>query len=144
MDPLEEYTKKRKFDITPEPKPEVKPGVNDLFTVQKHTAKRAGLHYDWRFAKDGVAKSFVTRKIPTAKKKTLFVPTEDHPIDYMKWEGEIPEGEYGAGKVELFTSGSQKIEVWTDVHIILDLKSDKITGLLQLIRIANGWLGWLI
>ena len=103
---LKEYKRKRKFHITPEPKPKITKGKRALFVVQKHHARR--LHYDFRIAVKGVLKSWAVPKgIPKkAKEKRLAIQTEDHPLAYAKFEGTIPKGEYGAGKVILWDKGN--------------------------------------
>lgn len=84
------------------------------FTIQEHRAKKAGLHYDWRLEKDGIAKSFVMRKLLKDGDKFLAIPVEDHRVDYMEWEGTIPDSEYGAGTVKLYTKGTWQEIKWAD------------------------------
>ena len=100
-DLLSDYHAKRNFDITGEPvgKP-VRPGKRALtFVVQKHGARR--LHYDFRLEMDGVMKSWAVTRGPSfdPAEKRLAVRTEDHPVDYNRFEGVIPDKEYGAGPV---------------------------------------------
>lgn len=105
---LEEYKKKRDFELTSEPPPEL-PASDEgrlIFIVQKHHATR--MHYDVRFEVDGVLKSFPVPKGPSYNPadKRLTVMTEDHPMSYASYEGVIPKGEYGAGPVIVWDAGT--------------------------------------
>lgn len=103
---LEEYRKKRDLGLTPEPPAEIRrePGLE--FVVQKHDATT--LHYDFRIEDEGVLKSWAVTKEPPRKPgtKRLAVRTEDHPFEYINFEGVIPEGQYGAGTVEIWDRGT--------------------------------------
>jgi len=103
---LEEYKKKRSFASTPEPKATVKETTPREFVIQKHQASH--LHWDLRLADEGVLKSWAVTKEPPAEPgvKRLAVHVEDHPYDYKDFEGVIPDGEYGAGTVEIWDSGT--------------------------------------
>lgn len=104
---LNEYKKKRDFSQTREPKPTKGRSKNKrLFVVQKHFASR--LHYDFRLEFNGVLKSWAVPKglSKQTKDKRLAIQTEDHPLDYAKFQGTIPKGQYGAGKVITWDIGN--------------------------------------
>jgi bifunctional non-homologous end joining protein LigD len=139
---LTEYKKKRKFDKTPEPGPETKRTKSGrMFVIQKHRA--TALHYDFRLEADGVLKSWAVPKGPSLdpKVKRLAMQVEDHPVDYAKFEGVIPEGEYGGGTVMVWDYGTYKPENTTNVSEALrkgelkfSLNGKKLKGSWVLVR----------
>jgi bifunctional non-homologous end joining protein LigD len=137
---LAEYERKRKFDVTPEPPPEVHPGNDELFVIQKHDATR--LHYDLRLERDGVLVSWaVPRGLPLVPgEKRLAVHTEDHPIEYANFEGWIPEGEYGAGEVKIFDRGRYEAPEWKDDKVTFRLEGSRQRGEYHLIKTKTDWL----
>ncbi|QIY92156.1 DNA polymerase ligase N-terminal domain-containing protein [Chryseobacterium gallinarum] len=132
---LKDYHKKRKFDETSEPKGKTKKSKNKLiFVVQRHAATR--LHYDFRLEMEGVLKSWAVPKGPSLdpKDKRLAMMVEDHPYDYKDFEGNIPEGNYGAGQVEVWDSGTyEPIEETTNSSDEKELLKELREGSLKFI-----------
>ncbi|WP_435527320.1 ATP-dependent DNA ligase [Microbacterium aurantiacum] len=119
---LTTYIAKRNPGRTPEPLPSATPVIPspelDRFVIQEHHASR--LHWDLRLERGGVLVSWaVPRGIPaTSTKNALAVMTEDHPIDYLDFAGEIPRGEYGAGTMTIWDTGRYELEKWRDDEVI--------------------------
>jgi bifunctional non-homologous end joining protein LigD len=116
-DRLSVYRSMRDPDRTPEPVPAAiapREGEQPVFVIQEHHARR--LHYDVRLEHNGVLASWAVPKGPpvTAGKNHLAVQTEDHPMEYATFEGTIPKGEYGAGVMTIWDSGSYEVEKWRD------------------------------
>jgi bifunctional non-homologous end joining protein LigD len=135
---LSTYQKKRDFDDTKEPEGKVESGKNQYrFVIQEHDAKKAGKHFDLRLENDkGTMSSWALpkAKLPTGSERLLAMKTEDHPISYNKFEGEIPEGEYGGGTVKIYDSGKYKEIESTNKKIIFELSSKKSKGKYTLIN----------
>src|SRR3954453_5056288 len=136
---LKTYWKKRKFNVTSEPRGRQGRGKGNQFVIQKHAATR--LHYDLRLELDGVMKSWaVTRGpslVPGAKR--LAVQVEDHPIEYNKFEGTIPKGEYGGGTVMIWDRGQWEPDgdAHTGLkkgHLDFSLEGEKLHGRFHLVR----------
>jgi len=104
------YRARRDFSVTREPAPSPRrtPRKAPMFVVQKHQAHRAGLHWDFRLEHGGVLWSWAVRKGPSLDPadKRIAAHVEDHPLDYADFEGTIPDGQYGAGNVELWDRGT--------------------------------------
>lgn len=142
---LEKYSKKRNFTKTTEPKPSEERKTQDklAYVIQRHHARK--LHYDLRLEIDGVLKSWAVPKEPPtdANTKRLAVQTEDHPLEYTNFEGEIPEGLYGAGKVEIWDKGYYKPKQIKEDKIIFFIHGDKLTGTYCLIKTKLKGENWL-
>ncbi len=138
---LDVYRKKRKFSVTSEPRGRTKRGGGgSAYVIQKHAARR--LHYDLRLELDGVMKSWAVTRGPSLNPndKRLAVHVEDHPIEYNKFEGTIPRGEYGGGTVMIWDRGT-----WHPVgdahkglakgHLEFELDGEKLRGRWHLVRL---------
>ena len=155
---LKQYKEKRDFSKTNEPssfKANIKNKEKHVFVIQKHDARN--LHYDLRLEINGVLKSWAVPKKPSNNSsiKRLAIETEDHPLSYKDFEGSIPEGQYGAGTVEIWDKGEyenkniknqKKISMkkaYDNGEIIVRLKGKKLKGDFALIKTRyqkNSWL----
>lgn len=131
-DRLTEYRSMRDAAKTPEPVPGGAPEPRSgepTFVIQEHHARR--LHWDFRLEHDGVLVSWAIPKGPpmSGEKNRLAVQTEDHPIEYGSFEGSIPKGEYGAGEVTIWDSGTYTAEKWRDTEVIATLHGRPDGGL---------------
>ena len=147
---LEEYKKKRDFRKTREPagtdgSPAAKAASQMadsskslIYVIQKHNASH--LHYDLRLEMDGVLKSWAVPKEPSANPavKRLAVAVEDHPRGYEKFAGTIPEGEYGAGTVEIWDQGTYKLLEKSEKAYSLEISGKKLKGLFYLVKLKPG------
>ena len=156
---LTKYKQKRQFDETPEPEGKVEKSKKQLtFVIQRHDASR--LHYDFRLEAEGVLKSWAVPKGPSLNPadKRLAMMVEDHPVSYGTFEGVIPEGNYGAGFVDIWDHGTyepvnEKSEVISEKDFLKDMESGsikfrmkgrKLKGEFALVRMKgreeNSWL----
>lgn len=152
------YNKKRNFKSTSEPVGKSKVKNSFRFVVQRHDATR--LHYDFRLELGGVLKSWAVPKGPSMNPadKRLAVMVEDHPVSYIHFEGTIPEGNYGAGEVEVWDKGNffpinEDLEKITEKQALLALKNGelkiflkggKLEGEFVLVRLKKDEKNWLL
>jgi bifunctional non-homologous end joining protein LigD len=143
-----EYEAKRDFDATSEPRPRRRRRRKGRkgtprFVVQEHSARR--LHWDLRLERDGAAVSWaVPNGIPLEPSENrLAVHVEDHPLEYIEFEGEIPAGEYGAGTVRIWDSGTYECEKWEDGKVVLSFCGERLSGRYALFR-TGGEKDWMI
>ncbi|WP_126973960.1 DNA ligase D [Gynurincola endophyticus] len=156
---LTEYNKKRDFTKTDEPKGKIKTSAKELhFVIQKHQASR--LHYDFRLEIEGVLASWAVPKGPSTDTsvKRLAMQVEDHPLDYMNFEGIIPKGEYGGGTVMVWDTGTFLAEGYdtvaeskkvikkqlTEGNIKIVMYGKKMKGTWHLVRMKGKEKEWLL
>ncbi|APE33146.1 ATP-dependent DNA ligase [Nocardia mangyaensis] len=129
-DSLTKYRSMRDPRRTPEPVPAdaPEPGPGDRFVVQEHHARR--LHWDVRLEHEGVLASWAVPKGPPTEPKhnRLAVRTEDHPLEYLHFHGTIPKGEYGAGEMTIWDSGTYVIEKWREDEVIVEFDGRRLQG----------------
>ena len=143
--PLAEYEEKRDLASTPEPasgRRRRRAGA-PRFVVQEHSARR--LHWDLRLEHDGTAPSWaVPNGIPLdPSENRLAVRTEDHPLEYLDFEGEIPEGSYGAGTMRIWDRGTYELEKWVDGKVMLTFAGERLRGRYAIFR-TRGEKDWMI
>ncbi len=139
---LKEYRRKRDFKKTPEPeKSRLKKKNKLIYAIQRHDASH--LHFDLRLEEEGVLRSWAIPKEPPLEEgvKRLAVETEDHPLGYDEFEGLIPEGQYGAGRVEIWDKGYYEILESGPEKKIIKIQGKKLRGRYALIKIRNGQKG---
>jgi DNA ligase D-like protein (predicted 3'-phosphoesterase) len=140
---LTEYRRKRNSSKTHEPiGGEERMNEGKIYVVQKHAATH--LHYDLRLEMDGVLKSWAVPKIPPIEVgiRRLAIEVEDHPIEYASFEGTIPEGEYGAGSVEIWDRGTFTLLERKEDKITVILQGERLKGVYYLVRLKDekNWL----
>lgn len=146
-DKLETYQRKRTFDKTPEPSGAAKRSARARksadhalsFVIQEHDARR--LHYDFRLELDGTLKSWAVPKGPSLDPsvKRLAVHVEDHPLDYGSFEGDIPEGNYGAGSVIVWDRGTWAPQSGTVEEAAREYEKGKLKFVLDGEKLHGGW-----
>jgi bifunctional non-homologous end joining protein LigD len=152
MSTLEKYNRKRKFQATPEPKGRVRKNPDPIFVVQRHAAR--SLHFDFRLQINGALASWAVPKGPPQEigEKRLAVHVEDHPIEYAKFEGDIPKGNYGAGHVDIWDQGTFEVEGNESAaeqvergDLKLRLRGERLNGRYVLVKMRNSSRGneWL-
>jgi bifunctional non-homologous end joining protein LigD len=142
-DRLGTYKKKRDFGTTPEPKGERGTKAKAArFVVQEHDARR--LHWDLRLEHEGTLASWaLPRGVPEhPDENRLAVRTEDHPLEYLEFHGEIPKGEYGAGTMTIWDSGTYEAEKFRDDEVIATFHGERVHGRYALFRTRES--DWMI
>jgi bifunctional non-homologous end joining protein LigD len=146
MGRLGDYKSKRDFKRTPEPSARRRGGKARAprFVVQEHSARR--LHWDLRLEHDGVAASWaIPNGIPVdPRENRLAVHTEDHPLEYLDFEGEIPVGQYGAGIVRIWDRGTYECHKWEKGKIVFSFDGERLRGRYALFRAGRSEQDWLI
>jgi len=143
---LQSYQTKRKFSKTPEPKGKIKKSKSNklIFVVHNHFATNH--HYDLRLQINNVLRSWAVPKEPPTQKnvKRLAIEVEDHPLEYAKFHGTIPEGNYGAGKVEIWDKGNYMLKTKSPNKIEFKINGKKLKGDYVLIKTNySGKKSWL-
>jgi bifunctional non-homologous end joining protein LigD len=142
---LREYERKRDFDSTPEPAAaEAESAPRERFVIQEHHARR--LHWDLRLERSGVLASWaVPNGIPDdPARNRMAVRTEDHPLEYLEFEGEIPKGEYGAGTMIVWDRGTYETHKFRDDEVIVTFHGERVSGKYALFRTGKDPKDWMI
>jgi len=142
---LETYSKKRDFEKTPEPGPAAVIGKGNGFVVHRHHASH--LHYDLRLEQEGTLKSWAVPKgmPPLPGIKRLAVQTEDHPLEYLNFEGTIPKGQYGGGDMWIYANGKYEItRQKKDDSFYFKLNSKELNGEFRMYPIKKDKKEWLL
>src|SRR4051812_32126248 len=142
---LDSYRRKRDFSATPEPSGDGGPSVEERtarFVVQEHHAR--SLHWDLRLEHDGALASWAVPKgiPPDPRKNHLAVRTEDHPLEYLEFHGDIPKGQYGAGTMAIFDRGTYEMHKWRDKEVMVTFHGERVRGRYVLFRTAGK--NWMI
>jgi len=141
------YRAKRDLDSTPEPAGDERPAPSSgkpRFVIQQHDATR--LHWDLRLERDGVLVSWaIPNGIPQdPRRNRKAVRTEDHPLSYLEFAGEIPHGQYGAGTMTIWDSGTYEPVKWTGEKVEVELRGERVSGLYGLFRVGPEESDWMI
>jgi bifunctional non-homologous end joining protein LigD len=143
---LDDYAAKRDFERTPEPSSRRRRRKARAlrFVVQEHSARR--LHWDLRLEHDGIAASWaIPNGIPAdPKENRLAVHTEDHPLEYLDFEGELPAGQYGAGTMRIWDRGTYECHKWERGKVVLSFDGERLSGRYALFRAGRSEKDWLI
>src|SRR3954465_10291376 len=142
-DRLERYRGKRDFTATPEPSGDADaPEPGGRFVVQEHSAR--SMHWDLRLEHEGTLVSWAVPKgiPPDPKRNNLAVRTEDHPLEYLEFEGDIPEGNYGAGTMRIYDRGTYELHKFRDKEVMVTFHGQRVRGRYVLFR--TGEKNWMI
>src|SRR3954447_57666 len=142
-DRLERYRDKRDFTATPEPSGDVDaPEAGKRFVVQEHSAR--SMHWDLRLEHEGTLVSWAVPKgiPPDPQRNNLAVRTEDHPLEYLDFEGDIPEGNYGAGTMRIYDRGTYETHKFRDAEVMVTFHGERVRGRYVLFRTEGA--NWMI
>jgi bifunctional non-homologous end joining protein LigD len=134
---LDSYRRKRDFSATPEPAGGEEAGGDERtarFVVQEHHAR--ALHWDLRLERDGTLASWAVPKgiPPDPRRNNLAVRTEDHPLEYLEFHGDIPKGEYGAGTMKIWDRGTYETHKWREDEVMITFHGERVRGRYVLFR----------